>query len=70
MTYPQIYCCSYLLQPARNLLPYLAFTGFRAKYEEPCEDEGLSEVKKINWVFQGTDEERRYWSMWLQIDGK
>jgi len=57
-------------EPVRRLLPYSAFTSFLQKYEEPHESEGYAEIKKINWEFQGTDEERKYWSMWLQIDGK
>jgi len=57
-------------QAARDLLPYIAFTGFRDNYEEPELSEGFSEVKNVNWVFEGTEEEKRYWSMWLQIDGK
>ena len=58
------------LQPTRALLPYLAFTSFREGYEEPQMSEGYSEIKKVNWVFEGTEEERKRWSMWLQIDGK
>ncbi|KIM49030.1 hypothetical protein M413DRAFT_438191 [Hebeloma cylindrosporum] len=57
-------------QAARDLLPYAAFTGFRDNYEEPELSEGFTEVKNVNWVFEGTEEEKRYWSMWLQIDGK
>ena len=51
-------------------MPYSAFTGFRAAYEEPQLDEGFEEIKRVNWVFEGEEEERRRWSMWLQIDGK
>ncbi|KAF8964079.1 polynucleotide kinase 3 phosphatase-domain-containing protein [Flammula alnicola] len=54
----------------RVLLPYVAFSGFRDNYEEPQLSEGFSEIKKVNWVFEGTEEEKRHWSMWLQIDGK
>jgi bifunctional polynucleotide phosphatase/kinase len=57
-------------QPTRDLLPYLAFAGFQANYEEPQTSEGLSEVIKVNWVFEGDEEATRRWSMWLQIDGK
>jgi len=57
-------------EPARKLLPYSAFTSFLQNYEEPCSDEGYSEIKRINWVFNGSDEEKSRWSMWLQIDGK
>ncbi|CDO70582.1 hypothetical protein BN946_scf184636.g15 [Trametes cinnabarina] len=54
----------------RTLLPYSALTGFRADFEEPSVDEGFAEVRKVNFVFEGGEEERRRWSMWLQIDGK
>ncbi|KAF8197422.1 polynucleotide kinase 3 phosphatase-domain-containing protein [Pholiota molesta] len=54
----------------RSLLPYMAFTGFRDNYEEPQLSEGFSEIKKVNWVFEGTEEEKKHWSMWLQISGK
>jgi len=57
-------------EPSRELLPYTAFTSFRAQYEEPELSEGFSEIKKVNWIFEGTEEDRRRWSMWLQIDGK
>ncbi|TFY68068.1 hypothetical protein EVJ58_g1248 [Rhodofomes roseus] len=59
-----------LKQPKRELLPYNAFTSFRAQYEEPQLKEGFQEIKKVNWVFEGDEEERRRWGMWLQIDGK
>jgi len=51
-------------------LPFSAFTGFRANYEEPELSEGFEEIKKVNWNFVGSEEEKRNWSMWLQIDGK
>ncbi|PFH49880.1 hypothetical protein AMATHDRAFT_4500 [Amanita thiersii Skay4041] len=57
-------------KPKRELIPYAAFATYQKNFEEPTLDEGFSEIKKINWVFEGTDEERRYWSMWLQTDGK
>jgi len=57
-------------EATRALLPYAAFTSFRNDYEEPILSEGFSEVKKVNWVFEGTEEEKKNWSMWLQIDGK
>ncbi|PIL23691.1 hypothetical protein GSI_13440 [Ganoderma sinense ZZ0214-1] len=57
-------------EPKRGLLPYSAFTSFRENFEEPSVDEGFSEVRKVNWVFEGDEEARRRWNMWLQIDGK
>ena len=59
-----------MLQPKREIVPYSAFSGFRADFEEPSTKEGFSEVRKINWVFEGDEEARRRWSMWLQVDGK
>ncbi|KAF9456500.1 polynucleotide kinase 3 phosphatase-domain-containing protein [Collybia nuda] len=57
-------------EPRRDVVPYAAFTGFRDNYEEPKLSEGISEIKKVNWVFDGSEEEKRHWSMWLQVDGK
>ncbi|KAI6043096.1 polynucleotide kinase 3'-phosphatase [Pisolithus marmoratus] len=57
-------------KPQRDILPYVAFIGFRDNYEEPHASEGFSEVVKIAWKFEGDEEARRRWSMWLQIDGK
>ncbi|KZT29942.1 PNK3P-domain-containing protein, partial [Neolentinus lepideus HHB14362 ss-1] len=57
-------------EPKRDLVPYLAYTSFRGAFEEPKADEGFEEVRTVNWVFEGDEEERRRWSMWLQIDGK
>ncbi|OBZ75300.1 Bifunctional polynucleotide phosphatase/kinase [Grifola frondosa] len=58
------------VEPKRELIPYSAFTSFRLNFEEPKIEEGFSEVKRVNWVFEGGEEERRRWSMWLQINGK
>ncbi|KAI0822674.1 PNK3P-domain-containing protein [Trametes gibbosa] len=57
-------------EPKRDLVPYSAFAGFRASFEEPGVDEGFAEVRKVNFVFEGEEEARRRWGMWLQIDGK
>jgi len=66
-----LHCYLFIIQLAWTyLLPYPAFTGFRDAYEEPEMVEGFSQIKRVNWVFEGTEEEKSYWSMWLQIDGK
>ncbi|KAG5636108.1 hypothetical protein H0H81_009104 [Sphagnurus paluster] len=39
-------------------------------FEEPELEEGFAEINQVNWVFRGTEVEKSYWSMWLQIDGK
>ncbi|KAG5643898.1 hypothetical protein DXG03_009469 [Asterophora parasitica] len=58
------------VESKRELVPYIGFSGFRDSFEGPSLEEGFREVKKVNWVFKGTLEEKKYWSMWLQIDGK
>lgn len=57
-------------QPKRDLVPYSGFSIFKNNYEEPQLSEGFSAIKRVNWVFEGTDLERARWNMWLQIDGK
>jgi len=57
-------------EPVRTLLPYTAIMGFADAYEAPSVKEGFAEVRDVPWTFEGSEEERRHWSMWLQIDGK
>jgi len=57
-------------EPDRTLVPYTAIMGFADAYEAPSVKEGFAEVRDVPWVFEGSEEERRHWSMWLQIDGK
>ena len=57
-------------QTKRDLVPYSAFANFKSTYEEPTLAEGFSEIKTVNWKFEGGDDARERWSMWLQIDGK
>jgi hypothetical protein len=44
--------------------------GYTKDYEVPTMSEGFSEIKTINWVFEGDAEAKRRWSMWLQLDGE
>ncbi|KAJ7750282.1 polynucleotide kinase 3 phosphatase-domain-containing protein [Mycena metata] len=57
-------------EPRREALPKAAFTTFKDSFEEPELGEGLAQIKKVNWVFNGTPEERKAWSRWLQFDEK
>jgi len=59
-----------IMQPKREALPYLAFSKFEADYEAPQVSEGFSEVVAVKWGFVGSEEERKRWKMWHQIDGK
>jgi bifunctional polynucleotide phosphatase/kinase len=52
------------------MLPKLAFTTFKSNFEEPELSEGFAEIKKVNWVFEGTTEERKAWSRWFHLDDK
>lgn len=42
-----------------GLVPYGAFTGFRADFKEPEVEEGFVEVRTVNLVFDGGEEARR-----------
>jgi hypothetical protein len=39
-------------------------------FEAPTTSEGFSEIKTVNWVFEGDAEAKRRWGMWLQLDGE
>ncbi|KAJ7654732.1 hypothetical protein B0H17DRAFT_1214323 [Mycena rosella] len=70
--------CAYCLppsvaarEPPCEALPEMAFTKFENDLEEPELAEGVAQIKKVNWVFSGTEEERKAWSKWmLQFDEK
>jgi len=46
----------------RALLPVLAFNSFANNFEHPEVSEGFLEVKTVNWVFRGTEEDRLRWT--------
>ena len=54
----------------REIVPYIAFTGFQSAYEGPKVDEGFTEVRSVRWRFEGGELERKAWDMWLQVSGK
>jgi bifunctional polynucleotide phosphatase/kinase len=45
----------------------LALTDYERGLEVPDRDEGFREVKRVSFVFEGTEEEKRRWSMWWQL---
>ncbi|EIN13709.1 PNK3P-domain-containing protein [Punctularia strigosozonata HHB-11173 SS5] len=49
---------------SRPALPKEEFRAFRDQYQEPTISEGFAEIKRINWVWNGTDEERKCWELW------
>jgi bifunctional polynucleotide phosphatase/kinase len=47
------------------VLPGSAFSGYVAQFETPKLDEGFDEVRSVNFVFEGTEAQRRKWDMWM-----
>ncbi|KAG8981507.1 hypothetical protein FRB90_007208 [Tulasnella sp. 427] len=54
-------------ESTREMLGYGVFTQFQNAFQPPTIEEGFSEVKTINWIFQGSDEDRRRFNMYLDI---
>ncbi|KAF2184429.1 PNK3P-domain-containing protein [Zopfia rhizophila CBS 207.26] len=48
----------------RSILPKLAFTGFASRYREPTLEEGFQDVIKIDFEFEGSEEQQKLWSMY------
>jgi hypothetical protein len=49
----------------RELLPETAFISFKNSLEEPAKTEGFDEIRRVNFKFDGSDEERKLWSRWM-----
>lgn len=49
----------------RTILPDSAFASFKVDLEEPQLSEGFDEIKVVNFVFEGSVEERRRWTRWM-----
>ena len=45
----------------RTMLPKVAFTGFAARYREPKLSDGFQDITKVDFKFEGTDEQRQQW---------
>jgi len=55
----------------RDKVPSIAYFGFHKNYEEPSLSEGFSEIVDVRWYFEGSEDERKRWSMLHQsIHGK
>ncbi|KAF2840849.1 putative DNA 3'-phosphatase Tpp1 [Patellaria atrata CBS 101060] len=46
----------------RTMLPKLAFTGFASRYREPDLKEGFQDITKIDFKFEGTEEQKAIWA--------
>ncbi|KIO19192.1 hypothetical protein M407DRAFT_31177 [Tulasnella calospora MUT 4182] len=52
---------------AREMLGYGVFTQYQNAFQPPTVEEGFSEVKTINWIFEGSEEDRRRFNMYLDV---
>jgi bifunctional polynucleotide phosphatase/kinase len=52
----------------RAALPEMAIAAFRTAYVEPRVEEGFVSVERVPFVFEGGEEERAQWGMWLSVD--
>ncbi|KAI9276987.1 polynucleotide kinase 3 phosphatase [Phascolomyces articulosus] len=48
----------------REVLSIMAYNSFKSKFQQPKESEGFKEVKHINFVFEGTDQDKKAWQKW------
>ncbi|KAF2161595.1 hypothetical protein M409DRAFT_58988 [Zasmidium cellare ATCC 36951] len=46
----------------RQLLPKMAFTGFASRFREPSVEEGFQDITHVDFVFRGTEEDKKLWS--------
>ncbi|QRW14466.1 bifunctional polynucleotide phosphatase/kinase [Ceratobasidium sp. AG-Ba] len=53
----------------RSLVPWIAYTTFRSKFEAPEQSEGFQEVIKIGFVYEGNgEEEQARWNTWMELN--
>jgi len=46
----------------RTMLPKVAFTGFLSRYREPKLEEGFQDITKVDFRFEGDEEQRTVWT--------
>ena len=51
----------------RTFIDIGGFTGFDNAFEMPTLKEGFKEIGQVSFVFEGDEENRRRYSMWLEI---
>jgi bifunctional polynucleotide phosphatase/kinase len=52
-------------EPERTLLPATAFTSYASMFEKPELEEGFDEIRGVNFVWEGTEEQKRKWWRWM-----
>lgn len=48
----------------RELISSIVYRTMKPKFQMPTEKEGFDEVKKINFVFEGSDSDKEAWQKW------
>ncbi|GAA5840763.1 hypothetical protein JCM9279_001214 [Rhodotorula babjevae] len=49
----------------REVLPLMAFMGYKSRLEVPRLDEGFDDLKHVHFKFSGSDEQLKRWHQWL-----
>lgn len=52
-------------EPKRNVVPKIAFGQFRSSYDVPQVKEGFEEIRAVNFVWQGREEQFKLWDRYL-----
>jgi bifunctional polynucleotide phosphatase/kinase len=51
----------------RTYIDVVGFTSFDAAFQMPTVAEGFDEIRKVSFAFEGDEEDRRRYGMWLEI---
>jgi bifunctional polynucleotide phosphatase/kinase len=43
----------------------MAFSGFASSFERPEMGEGFDELRTVNFVWEGTEEEKKLWERYM-----
>lgn len=52
-------------EDVRELLPDTAFFSYQDKFEKPSLTEGFDELRTVNFVWEGTEEQKSKWDQYL-----
>ncbi|CAJ0751038.1 2260_t:CDS:10 [Entrophospora sp. SA101] len=47
-----------------KLIPEVAYQSYKSRFIEPKIEEGFQEIRYMNFVFDGTEQEKKIWQMW------
>ncbi|CAO3590169.1 unnamed protein product [Absidia cylindrospora] len=54
----------HITQGDRDLLSEIVFRTFKSRFQEPTLEEGFTEIKKINFTFDGSEDDLSEWRKW------